>query len=416
MKKNTIHQKRMRNLFLGLLVFVLFSGCTGEPVENQNVIRGIRYSDGVPVRIEVNDEGFITAVEPLGESEPKPEYYVSPGLIDLQINGYMGIDFTDTTISQEDMREVTRALWATGVTQYLPTVITNSNEVLRECFRNLGKYVQDPLIEASIPGFHLEGPYLSPIKGFRGAHLEKYIRPADIKEFETYRKLSGDRIKMVTLAPEYQENFQLIHQAVAADVVVSLGHHNADAQQVRQAVEAGARMSTHLGNGCANEINRHHNPLWPQLSNDSLTISIIADGFHLTREEVRTFYKVKGDNKTILVSDALDLAGLPPGIYNRGEREIELTQNVVKFPAENVLAGAASPISRCVVQMMDFTGCSLKDAINMASRNPARLMGLPTGELRPGNRADLILFDLTDDAMEIHKTIVSGKQVYKRSE
>jgi N-acetylglucosamine-6-phosphate deacetylase len=178
-------------------------------------------------------------------------------------------------------------------------------------------------------------------------------------------------------------------------------------------VEAGASLSTHLGNGCANEINRHHNPLWPQLSNDGLSITIIADGSHLTKEEVRTFYKVKGAEQTILVSDALSLAGLPLGIYEKDGEIYELTSEVVKFPSENVLAGAAMPLRKCVSKTMDFTQCSLGDAIRMASTNPARLLGLDhLGEIKEGLRADLIQFTIEDGEMVIQKTWVAGKVVY----
>jgi len=193
-----------------------------------------------------------------------------------------------------------------------------------------------------------------------------------------------------------------------------LGHHNGTAKDVEIAVDAGAKMATHLGNGCANEINRHDNPLWPQLSNDAITASIIADGFHLRREEVRTFYKAKGVDKTILVSDALDLAGLPPGEYTRGERTLLLTSNVVKLPKENVLAGAASPISKCVGVVMEFTGCSLKNAIRMASTNPAEMFSLnELGKLETSKRADLILFKMENNEMIIQKTFVAGQLVYE---
>ena len=178
-------------------------------------------------------------------------------------------------------------------------------------------------------------------------------------------------------------------------------------------VDEGAKMATHLGNGCANEINRHDNPLWPQLSNDDITASIIADGFHLRREEVRTFYKAKGVEKTILVSDAIDLAGLTPGEYTRGERTLLLTENVVKLPKENVLAGAASPISKCVGVVMDFTGCSLKNAIQMASSNPAKMFSLDElGTIEQNKRADLILFTLENNEMIIKQTFVAGELVY----
>jgi len=162
-------------------------------------------------------------------------------------------------------------------------------------------------------------------------------------------------------------------------------------------------------------INRHNNPLWPQLADDRLSASIIADGFHLNREELQCFYKIKGNSRTILVSDALDLAGLEPGEYTRWERRVLLTPDVVKFPAENVLAGAASPISSCVGNMMDFTGCSLSDAIQMASTNPARLMGLSNrGEISEGKRADLILFTMEDGKMVIQQTMLAGEVVYTK--
>jgi N-acetylglucosamine-6-phosphate deacetylase len=199
-------------------------------------------------------------------------------------------------------------------------------------------------------------------------------------------------------------------------VVVSLGHHNGSTEIIKQAADAGASMSTHLGNGCANMINRHDNPFWPQLADDRITATIIVDGFHLNKVEVQCFYKMKGVENTILVSDALDLAGLPPGEYTRGERVVLLTPDVVKFPVENCLAGAATPISVCVSNIMKFTDCSLGNAIKMASSNPARLLGLnEIGEIKQGKRADLILFTIEDGRIEIQKTIVAGKIVYSNN-
>jgi N-acetylglucosamine-6-phosphate deacetylase len=200
-------------------------------------------------------------------------------------------------------------------------------------------------------------------------------------------------------------------------VIVSLGHHNGSADIIKQAADAGASMSTHLGNGCANTINRHNNPLWPQLAEDRITATLIADGFHLNQEEVQCFYRMKGVERTVLVSDALDLAGLPPGAYTRGERLVVLTPDVVMYPAENVLAGAASPITTGVSNMMRFTHCSLGEAIRMASTNPARSLGLnDRGEIRQGKRADLILFTIEDDKIIIQQTIVAGKAVFSKNE
>lgn len=398
--------------FLLAISFMLHDQSTAQ---NQlTSVDGRLYTDGSPVRIFMNN-GLISRIEPLSGEEIVPELYVAPGLIDIQINGYMGVDFTGEDLDLQGMRAATRRLWEEGVTTYLPTVITADHDRLAENFAVLAEAMADPEIGPSIAGFHLEGPYISPIAGFRGAHLEKYIRQPDSKEFAIYQKAAKGGIKLVTLAPESAGAQAFIRELVADDIIVSLGHHNGSAGEVKQAVLNGASLSTHLGNGCANEINRHYNPLWPQLSEDQLSISIIVDGFHLTREEVRSFYKAKGPEKTILVSDALDLAGLEPGEYVRGERTVVLTPNVIKFPAENVLAGAASPIRLCVGNMMQYTQCSLAEAIRMASTNPAALARLEDrGVISPGKRADLVLFTLEDGAMIVHETVLGGKSVYRK--
>lgn len=398
---------KLRSKYIALvLIFTI------PMISNAQKIEGLLYSDGNPVSLSW-DKGKITEVSPLKKDAGISDTYIAPGLIDIQINGYVGVDFSGPDLTVEGVKKATKALWKAGVTSYYPTVITSDTERMKTNFAILAKAKEDSEIGPSIPGFHLEGPYISPIAGFRGAHLEKYIKAPDWAEFQELQKAANGGIRLITLAPELEGAIPFIRKCVESGVIVSLGHHNGSAEEVALAVEAGAKLSTHLGNGCANEINRHHNPLWPQLSNDALTISIIADGFHLTREEVRTFYKAKGVDKTILVSDALDLAGLPPGEYTRGERTLLLTPNVVKLPKENVLAGAASPISKCVGKVMEYTECSLKDAIQMASTNPADFFGLKTlGKIEPNKRADLILFTMENNAMTIKQTYVNGESVF----
>lgn len=401
---------KVRLFFFFLSLFPLISA--------QNTISsldGLFYLDNKPVRINI-DDGKITNIERLSSETELPEMYIAPGLIDIQINGYMGVDFTGEDLDIEGVHKVTKALWKEGVTSYLPTVITYEHDRFLNNFAVLAAAIEDEEIRWSIPGFHLEGPYLSPVQGFRGAHLEKYIRPPDWEEFLQYQKAAGNNIKMITVAPEMDGAIPFIRKLSEMGVCVSLGHHNGSAEDIREAVDAGASLSTHLGNGCANMINRHHNPIWPQLAEDRLSITIIADGYHLTEEEIKTFYKVKGVENTILVSDALDLAGLEPGEYVRGERTVLLTPNVIKFPAEDVLAGAASPIRICVGNMMQVTGCSLKETIQMASTNPAKILNLDNvGEIKPGKLANLILFTIENGEMIIQKTIVAGKIVYSKN-
>ncbi len=377
------------------------------------IIEGILFTNNKPVSIEISD-GKIIRIKPGQKSTDGPQLIVAPGLVDIQINGYNGIDFSDPDLTAEDLKKIVAGLWEVGVTTMLPTVISNDHEHLMTSFKALSNARTDPKVSMSVPGFHLEGPYISPEKGFRGAHPEKYIRLPDLQEFKQYQEAANNMIRLITVAPELYGSIPLIRYCVDNDVVVSLGHHNGTAEEITEAVDAGATLSTHLGNGCANVIHRHNNPIWPQLAEDRLSASIITDGFHLNREEVRTFYKVKGDELTILISDAVDLAGLPPGEYIRWGVTIVLTPDIVKFPAENVLAGSASTISKCVGNMMRFTGCSLESAINMASRNPARLMGLDDiGGIQIGKRADLILFILEDEGIHIRQTILNGDVVYQ---
>ena len=407
--------------YIFLIQFALYA-CTGKrnpeyksaESKDSHSVEGLLYLDGEPVSIEI-DNGKIAAIRHLSSQVDFPEIYVAPGLIDIQINGYMGIDFADQDLNIRGIREAVKALWKEGVTSFLPTVITADQEHLENSFSILSQALKDEEIGMSVPGFHLEGPYISPVKGFRGAHLEKYIREPDWNEFLDLQNAANNGIKLITVAPEIEGAVSFIQKCSQDGIVVSLGHHNGNAKEIKEATDAGASLSTHLGNGCANMINRHNNPLWPQLADDRLSATIIVDGFHLNREEVQCFYKIKGNNRTILVSDALDLAGLEPGEYTRWERTVLLTPDVVKFPAENVLAGAASPIRSCVGNMMKFTGCSLSDAIQMASTNPARLMGLTDlGEISEGKRADLILFTIENGELVIQQTMVAGEIVYEK--
>jgi len=392
----------------------LFCNIATPQANESGEIEGVLYSDEGWVSLSTKN-GKISGINRLATENNVSKTYVAPGLIDVQINGYMGVDFSGPGLTVEGIRKATKALWKAGVTTYFPTIITSDFKIMKKNFAILAKAQKDPEIGGSIPGFHLEGPYISPLPGFRGAHLEKYIKNPDWEEFQELQKAANNGIKLITLAPELDGAIPFIRNCVANGITVALGHHNGGAKDIERAIDAGAKMATHLGNGCANEINRHHNPIWPQLADDRITPSIIADGFHLTKEEVRSFYKVKGPGKTILVSDALDLAGLPPGEYTRGERTLLLTPNVVKLPKENVLAGAASPISACVGVIMDYTQCTIHDAVQMASTNPAELFSLDDlGKIEQGKRADLILFKLENNQVVVQKTFISGQEVYSK--
>lgn len=374
----------------------------------EKVYQGKHFETGEPVSIHV-ENGLIVAIEPCST---QPDHFIAPGLIDNQVNGYGGVGFTQPGLSVPDIRKVIESMQNIGVTTFLPTLITASQELLLENLAVLNEACSDPVIANSIPGIHLEGPYISPEDGFRGAHNLEWVRLPDLSEFEELYAASGERICHLTLAPELDEALNLISLCQSKNITVGLAHHNASAEQIHAAVEAGAGLAVHLGNGIANILPRHKNPIWPQLSNENLTISIIADGFHLTADEIKTFYRVKGADKTILTSDCTDLAGLPPGNYLWDGKEVVLEpEGVIRYPAQNVLAGAASPLIRDIEIMMQIVSCSLSDAINMATRNPARFHGLDDrGSLTLGMRANFIMFRLENNKIQLQKTVSLASQ------
>lgn len=345
--------------------------------------------------------------------------FVAPGLIDNQVNGFAGVSFSlgGSTLTEEGIEKATKELWKTGVTTYLPTLTTNSQELMAVNLRMLAKAIENPELMGSIPGFHIEGPYINPADGYRGAHPKEHVRLPCWEEFSALYEASQQHILQITLAPEMKGALNFITKCTEKGIVVALGHHNSPAETVTAAIDRGAKIATHLGNGAANMINRHYNPLWSQLADDRLHISIICDSFHLLPEEIKVFYKVKGVEKIILTSDVTSYATLEPGIYHEKTGEtIELTQEgLLHYPEQKCLYGSASPLTKGIEYIMKVTGCPLAEAIRMATANPAQLLGLNhVGELKPGKRADLIFFDIENEKMVIHKTIVAGKEVYSQ--
>jgi N-acetylglucosamine-6-phosphate deacetylase len=345
--------------------------------------------------------------------------YIAPGLIDNQVNGFAGVSFSlgGSILTEAGIRSATRELWKTGVTTYLPTLTTNSQDLMVENLKVLAQAIENPALMGSIPGFHIEGPYINPEDGYRGAHPKQFVRLPDWDEFMELYEASQNKMIQITLAPEMEGALDFITKCTEKGIVVALGHHNSSTETITAAIDRGAKIATHLGNGCANMINRHFNPLWSQLADDRLNISIICDSFHLLPEEIKVFYKVKGVAKTLLTSDVTSYATLKPGIYQEKTGEsIELTkEGLLHYPEQNCLYGSASPLTKGIEYVMKITGCSLAEAIRMASTNAAYVLGLNhIGELKQGKRADFILFDFEDGEMLIHKTFVSGNEVYSK--
>ena len=411
--KPRIYKTTLSGLFI-LYFLIMISFNTNA---QRTTISGYLPDHKTVVEISIKD-GLIERIHTLDPGKKNTEkIYVSPGLIDTQVNGYASVSFNREGLTEEKIIELTEAMWREGVTTFFPTIITNSSELIRENLKTLTLALKaNPKLSNSIPGYFLEGPYISPIDGFRGAHAKEWVRLPDWEEFSGFYNASDGMIIQVGVAPEIEGAMDFIKKCRDLGIGISLAHHNATADQVDEAVKLGARVSTHLGNGCANTIHRHDNPIWPQLSNDLLTPSIIADGHHLRKEELRVFFKVKGPDKLMLVSDATELAGMPAGTYNWNGKEVVMTEDgMLKYPAQNVLAGASFPIRTGVKNMMGMAGCTLEESLLMATGTPAKVYNLnDRGILEEGRRADLILFSIEEGEIIIQQTILKGEVVYQR--
>lgn len=400
-------------LFLGFFIstFVL---------QAQEKLQGLFYYDYTPVSIEIRDGKIfqITRLEKLPDGVP--EVFIAPGFFDNQVNGFAGVTFAlgGGELTVEGIKKATKELWKHGITTYMPTTTTNSRELLLKNLAVLEKARNDTSLFGSIAGFHMEGPYINPEDGYRGAHPKQYVRLPDWNEFMQFNKAANYHILQVTVAPEIKGALDFISGCSRNGIIVALGHHNASAEIVTAAIDRGAKIATHMGNGAANMVNRHKNPFWSQLADNRLNISIICDGFHLPPEVVKAFYKTKRVDKTILTSDVTSYGSLPTGYYISGEGDsIEITKEGKLWNInQNGLYGSASPLSTGVGNVMKFTGCSLADAIQMASTNPANLYNLgDRGKLEPGMRADIVIFTLDDYKIKINKTWVKGNLVYDAS-
>ncbi|MDA0831779.1 MAG: amidohydrolase family protein [Planctomycetota bacterium] len=358
-------------------------------------LTGKRYdtSETVRLRIEAGRIRFIEIIDARGEERNLP--YLAPGLFDLQINGFRGVWFGQPELTSQQVVDTVLPHFQFGVTRLCPTLITNSFENLANGFRALREACeQNADVARMVPGFHLEGPYISPEDGPRGAHASKHVRPADWNEFSRLQEISGDRIRLVTLAPEVPGAIEFIRRAVDVGVVIAIGHTAATPEQIQAGVDAGATLSTHLGNGAHGMIRRHPNYIWEQLAEPRLIPSMISDGHHLPKSVVQTIIKTKGSENTIITCDAAGLAGCAPGRYQIEGIEVEILPDgrIVLAGQQQLLAGSGLETDHCVSTAIDMAGISLKEAIDMAGRIPARALNFEPISLEPNSRADIIVF------------------------
>lgn len=297
-----------------------------------------------------------------------------PGFVDLQINGFAGIDFNMRDLTADLVHEALERIRDTGVTRCLPTLITSSFQQFASSARTLGR-----LTAPALAGIHMEGPYLSAEDGARGVHPREFVIGADVSDFKRRQDAANGRIVLLTLAPEVPGAIALIEYAVASGVRVAIGHTVATATQIHDAVSAGATLSTHLGNGCTQMLARHPNVIWEQLAADSLLASVIVDGYHLPPATVKAILRAKSLGRTILITDAVAAAGCAPGCYTLGAVRCELDNNGrASVFGTQYLAGSGLTMPRAIANTVRFAGLPIESVVPMASTIPAAYLGTTT--------------------------------------
>lgn len=346
--------------------------------------------------------------------DPGDGLWLAPGLVDLQVNGFAGHDVNDAGLTPQSVAGLVRALWRAGVTTVVPTVVTAAEDRITNALRVIGQARDaDPAIARAIPYVHVEGPFISGQEGPRGVHDPARIRPASVAELRSWGPLAG----MVTVSPHDDAAIDFISAASRAGVRCAIGHTHADSDQVTRAADAGAELSTHLGNGAHAVLPRHPNYLWAQLAEDRLAAGFIADGHHLPAATFKAMLRAKGLDRAHLVSDSTALGGMPPGRYRApvgGEVELSPSGRL-SHVGTPYLAGAARTLADGVATAIAMAGLPLAAALRLATANPGRFAA-GRGTLRPGTAADLITFawqpgDLT---LDVKAVVAGGTQVAGR--
>jgi len=305
------------------------------------------------------------------------------GFVDIQNNGWMGTDFTEPGLTVERVKEIARDLISKGTLAFCPTLITGKPEVYEQNFKVLAEAMKDPAIGGHILGIHLEGPFISPKPGAVGAHPQACVLDPDPATFDRFQEWAQGNIRILTLAPEQPNAEALIRHCTGQGVVVSMGHHLANDEQMEAAVQAGAAMCTHVGNGIPNEIHRHNNPLWWQLACDDVCGLFITDGHHLPADLIKVALRSKTTERFIVISDASPLAGMPAGkytIFNDLPVVIDETGLIYSEQSQS-LAGSHSTILQCMNHLASLDLLTEEELIQVGVVNPLKALGLSPADV-----------------------------------
>lgn len=297
--------------------------------------------------------------------------------VDLQINGYMGVDFSDPALTETSFLKCAESIFESGTCLFLPTVITSSEDLYKRNIDLIYNAVHSHGLKDKIPGLHLEGPFISPEPGAVGAHNPAYVSSPKKEYLDRLISFAPDFIKILTVAPEREGALELIGYAASKGIKVSMGHNLATTKDIADGAKAGACLITHMGNGIPNMIPRHQNPIWAALSCDKATAMIITDGHHLPAEVIKCFIRVKGVDKIIVTSDAASVGGLPPGKYSSLGNDAVLEPNgLFHNPVKKCLVGSSASVKKCMDYLASLEILSDDELDKVGYYNPMKMIGL----------------------------------------
>jgi len=345
-----------------------------RPIRNMAVSKRNINTGANIITVATNRGGIITAIKDNKTETTAP--LPTSGLIDLQVNGFAGVDFNDENITVDDMDNALYAMLATGVTSCLPTLITAREEVLHRRMEALDKAVANSTLgPLMVPGYHLEGPFLNPKEGYAGCHPARDMTPPSIDLVKALEKNLSRPVLYITLAPELEGANDLISWASQSHKIVGAGHCAVTQETLSAAIKCGLGISTHLGNGVPQNLHKFNNSILWQLANDNLMASFIADGIHIPPDILKIFIRAKGVKKSILVTDGTSASCSTPGRHYLAGMASELNdQGIVTLSGSPSLAGSALSLGKAMANMVKWNITDFRSALRMASANPAELL------------------------------------------
>ncbi len=366
------------------------------------ILDGVVLVEG-PKILEVGSRGAVRFSRDEFEVVGHSRHLLAPGFIDVHIHGALGRDVMEGTA--EALEAISGFLAAHGTTSFLATTVTASPIATLQAVEALGRQVDRPLPGARMLGLHLEGPFINPEK--RGAHSAEHIRRPSTLILEQLLARSGNRIKLITLAPEVEGGLDLIRFARSKAVVVSLGHSNATLEETMAAIDLGAGNATHLFNAMRGFGHRDPGILGAVLTTPRIWAELIADGVHVSPAAVDLCLRCRRAGRMLLISDAVSATGMPEGRYRLADTEITLSDGICRT-ADGTLAGSILTQDQALRNMVRWSGLPVQTVLGMLTRNPAQSLGIAAGKgtLAAGHDADMVLLDRN---LQVHTTIVQGE-------